>query len=225
MLRLAALLVFSTLTSIAFPANLLQFDVGGLIITRTSSGKISGYYVGRSDESYISKKGDAIHVCQFLFHGPLVEKGAAKLSAWEVALIPPAENRRVSGAIYIENDQWIIQFRPIPNGCRSKPDGDLFAVRSSSIADTAPIEEQGLHAKLLKTTPALGIRVSKAKAPIKLEPSAASRTIQEAALGDIFVALKSYGKYSYIRHIDGETGRIVEGWLETAALSDPFPSH
>ncbi len=225
MLRLSALIIFSTLAPIAFSANLLQFDIGGLIITRTSAGRISGYYVGRSDESYISKKGDAIHVCQFLFHGPLIDKNTARLSAWEVALIPPAENRRVSGAIYIQDDQWIIQFRPIPNGCRSKPDGDLFAVRSSSIDDATPTEEQGLHAKFLKATPTLGIRVSKIAAPIKLEPSSASSTIQEATLGDIFVAFRSQGKYSYVRHIDGETGRIVEGWLETTTLSDPFPSH
>ncbi|MGM9485720.1 hypothetical protein [Ideonella sp. YS5] len=225
MLRLVALLVLSTLNSIAFAANLLQFDVGGLVITRTSTGNISGYYVGRSDESYISKKGDAIHVCQFLFHGLLIDKSEAKLSAWEVALIPPQENRRASGAIYIQDDRWIIQFRPIPNGCRSKPDGDQFAVRSSSIDDATPTEEQGLHAKLMRTTPVLGIRVSKTRAPIKIKPSAASKIIQEAAPGDIFVTFGSQGKYSRIRHIDGETGRIVEGWMETAALVDPFPSH
>jgi hypothetical protein len=224
MARLAALLIFSTLTSIAFPANLLQFDAEGLFIARASTGKINGYYVGRSDESYISKKGDAIHICQFLFQGSQIDKREAKLSAWEVSLIPPQENRRVSGAIYINDDQWIVQFYPIPNGCRSKPDGDLFAVRSSTVEHKAPTQEQGLHARLLKTTPILGIRVSKAKASVTVEPGDASKTVQEATPGDVFITIRSQGKYSRVRHIDGETGRVVDGWIETAALVDPFPS-
>jgi hypothetical protein len=225
MARLAALLIFSTFTSTAFPTELLQFDSEGLIITRTSTGKIVGYYVGRSDESYISKKGEAIHVCQFLFQGSLIDKGEAKLSAWEVSLVPPQENRRVSGAIYIADDQWIVQFDPIPNGCRSKPDGDLFAVRGSTTEHVVPTQEQGLHAKLLKTTQILGIRVSKSNASIKLEPRDASKIVQETTPGDVFITVRSQGKYSRVRHIDGETGRIVDGWIKTAELADPFPPH
>jgi hypothetical protein len=224
MVRLAALLIFSTLTSIAFPTNLLQFDAEGLIITRTSTGKIDGYYVGRSDESYISKKGDAIHVCQFLFHGSQIDKGKAKLSAWEVSLIPPQENKRVSGAIYINDDQWMVQFYPIPNGCRSKPDGDRFAVRSSTIEHTVPTQQQGLHAKLLNKTQIIGIRVLKEKASVKAEPRDTSKTVQEATPGDVFITIRSKGKYSRVRHIDGESSRVVDGWIRTAALVDPFPS-
>lgn len=223
MLKTVIPAILITLPQAAFPARLLQFDVAGLVIVRTAAGFINGYYVGRSDESYISKKGDATHVCQFLFSGPLIDAKEAKLSAWEVALSPPQTSRQSRGAIYIKGDEWTIHFRPIPNGCRSKPDGDQFAVRIPAVDDAVPIEEQGLHARHLATSEAIGIRVAKERSSIRATANAASKVIQDAARGDIFVALRSERKYNLVRHIDGETGRVVEGWVEGAALINPFP--
>ena len=197
-------------------AGLRLYDNARLVVLE-DRGKLQGYYTGSSDTSYLAADRRAVVRCSFLFRQTGRDDEAVELLAWEPSLVMPGEDRMTTGALRESRGHAVLQFQDVPNGCRSKPDGDGFLIRptDSAMPGTA-IEDQGLHARRVGQESAIGIRIVPGGATIEHAPS--SVTVPKWAL---VVLVKQQAGKSFVRYVDPSTGQATEGWI-ASALKNPF---
>jgi hypothetical protein len=210
--------------------ELIYLDNPSVVATLRPGGKVAAYYVGRSDQPYLFKPDGTIAICEFLIYGKALRDGSFEVKAWEPSLVPAPESRIVKGAIYIEDHTWTVNFDQVPNGCRSKKDGEGLIWRDSNyfMENDIPIlykQEQGIQARIVRRTPAIGIRIIQVRtAPVynSNPPAEDFRPSFSISLGNLVSSIEQKKEYSKIEYIVPESGEKLSGWVRTKHLKDPF---
>jgi hypothetical protein len=210
--------------------ELLYFDNPSVVATLRSSGKVAAYYVGHSDLPYLFKPDGNIAVCEFLIYGKARRNGGFEVKAWEPSLVPAPDSRISRGAIYVENDEWVVQFDEVPNGCRSRKDGEQFLWLDGSylLERNIPalyMEEQGLHVRVVRRIRGIGIRTVHTKNATVFStsnPAKNSKPSFSVSLGGLVLSIRQTNEYSNIEYIVPSTGEKLSGWVRTENLKDPF---
>lgn len=231
--RILLLAPILTLAGIARADQLIQFDNSSFVVAQRADGGISGYYVGHSDQPYMRKPDGIIEVCEFLFLGKKRQNGY-EIKAWETSLIPAPESRIARGAIYIgytdDPREWVFQFDEVPNGCRSKRDGDSFLWEHSNyfMDRNIPIlykEEQGVHVRATEKRSIIGIRVVRSDTASAFQvpaPNPGAKALFSVDLGGLVTAIRREKGFVLIEYIIPKTGRRLSGWIQERHLKDPF---
>jgi hypothetical protein len=213
--------------------QLVRLDDPSIVVALRPSGFITGYYAGRSDESYLFGRDGTTAICKFLFYGTKRPNGY-EIKGWETSLVPAAESRIARGAIYIgytdDANEWVLQFDEAPNGCRSRKDGERLLWHHSNyfMERDTPIlykEEQGVHARVIKRLQIVGIRVVQSNvAPVFSVHTAkfTSNSSFSIAQGGLVTAIQQDKDYTYVEHLVPKTGEKLSGWIQTKHLKDPF---
>jgi hypothetical protein len=213
--------------------QLVQFDDPSIVAALRSNGVITGYYTGRSDESYLFGRDGTIAICQFVFLGKK-RPNRFEIKGWETSLVPASESRIARGTIYVghssNDDKWVFQFDEVPNGCRSKKDGDRLVWHNSNyfMEQNSPVlykEEQGVHARVTKRGLIIGLRVIKsdaAPASSVPESNAISKSPFSVGLGGLVIAIRRRNGFVLVEYIAPKTGEKLSGWIQEKHLKDPF---
>jgi hypothetical protein len=229
--RINSVFLALTLASVAAPADqLVRFDDPSIFVALRSDGNITGYYVGHSNESYLSPPGQVVAVCEFVFIGQTDRDGNYKLKAWETGLIPAPETKVAKGAIYVDSNEWIIQFDEVPNGCRSKKDGERFLWEYGNyfIERNIPVlskEEQGMRIRTSNKSKIVGVRVVQSGAAPVFQVRASSTNAKSSFVitrGGLVTAIRQEKDCTYVEYIVPNTGEKLSGWVQTKHLKDPF---
>jgi hypothetical protein len=214
--------------------QLARFDDPSIVVALKPNGMIAGYYAGRSNDGYLFGRDGTTAVCQFLFFGKKHPNGY-EIKGWETSLIPAPESRVTRGAINIgftdDVREWVFQFDEVPNGCRSRKDGErlLWHPANYFVERNIPVlykEEQGVHARVIKRVAAIGVRVVQADtAPVLPHlnaPNGNSKSLFSITLGGLVTAIRQEKEYTYVEYIVPTTGETRSGWIQTKHLKDPF---
>lgn len=123
----------------------------------------------------------------------------------------------IDGYLYANDDGWVIRTSSPQVGCGN----------AEGVFEFDPPDIRAERYSVLKTVPALGIKMVREKAPFY--DSKGGNFVQRKGFlvkWDGVIVLRVHGTFSYVRYSDSgrnSEGRVTTGWVHSSDLVDPFP--
>jgi hypothetical protein len=209
----------SLLAKSALAGSVILFDSPYLVGYKDASG-VSGFY--SATDGQVS--------CTFLFFETSDEKLTQQKFGYSVkkiktfvpgdqsfAFVDRNKAFDIDGYIYADGDGWVIRTSTPQAGCGN----------AEGVFEFDPPDIRAERYSIVKTIPALGIRMVRAKTFLyDLRDGSFVRRKGFLVKWNGVVVLRVRDAFSYVRYSDAESnsdGRVTTGWVHSADLVDPFP--
>jgi hypothetical protein len=206
-------------------STLLIFDKPNFVAVKAENG-LTGYYVGKSNQSRIFSDTTVDYPCVFFIKGVEFDD-PIRIRAFPKPMKNWDDKPYTEGTIVATKVFWHVLFSEIPKGCQSKPDGEQFLAKPAATTTHEKYEtlgDQGASLKIVKSETAIGIMMTKRRTVARLEAENKFPLMDFALPPDeIVVVLKKKGKFSLVRHVSADGKQVRRFWLNSTNLSDPYP--
>lgn len=219
MIKFCFILLALLLAESALAGNVILFDSPYLVGYQDASG-VSGFY--SATDGQVS--------CAFLFFEASDERLSRQKVGYFVrkiktfvpgdqsfAFIDRNKSFDIGGYIYADKNSWVLRTSTPQAGCGN----------AEGVFEFDPPDIRAEHYSIVKTIPALGIRMVRAKTFFyDLRAGSFARRKGFLVRWNGVVVLQVRGAFSYVRYSDAKSnsdGRVTTGWVYSADLVDPFP--
>lgn len=219
MIKFCIVLLVSLLAKSVFAGNVILFDSPYLVAYKDASG-VSGFY--SATDGQVS--------CTFLFFEESDGRLSLQKAGYSVNKIKTfvpgdksfafADRNKtfdIGGDLYADGNGWIIRTSTPQAGCGS----------AAGVFEFDPPDICAEHYSIVKTIPALGIGMVRAKTFLyDLRAGSFVRRKGFLVKWNGVVVLQARGAFSYVHYSDAGSnsdGRVTTGWVHSADLVDPFP--
>ncbi|WP_143713755.1 hypothetical protein [Variovorax sp. RO1] len=205
------------LTPFSFAGRLLQFEYPSLLIFKSQAG-VYGYY--RSTLPEVSGIRKSPIECRFFFYSkgrPAIESGKyfADVFLTEGAFSKRNKSSDTFASIYHQDSTWFIQVQQQDASCDGAAGWDFRL---------GPNDRDVTRFDVTVNTGAMYLRLALKKEKILPHwKSISSQAIKNLNPGDVVAVTKEEFMFSKVRWLSPETGEIIEGWVRTETLVNPFP--